>query len=294
MIRFKCIYCGQRVLAPDGGVNKKGRCPGCQHMLVVPESTKGRPSISSDYEPMPERPKSPERLPQWKRDKRFGNVRFVPDAQEEAAIELYREGFGFLIPTYDKLSLFLMVVALILLSAISVEMREGMRNLILRLCTEADYVQPLFFLFVITGIIVFSYMMLTIEADLRKRFMLAFAVLANIFGGFIAGAYIIISSAGLNWLVIFPLWNIINSVLLVLVVQYRFIDEECISARKATAFRIILGLAAVCVVLALCNYVFKLYWAITYSICIVYTTSFDRALQNVLPGLTDRGEEQAG
>jgi hypothetical protein len=74
--------------------------------------------------------------------------------------------------------------------------------------------------------------------------------------------------------------------------RFKIIDEECISDREATLVQIILGLAAVLVIFIFCNYVFRLYWAITFSICIVYTTSFDRALQNVFPGLAYRGDEQ--
>ena len=71
------------------------------------------------------------------------------------------------------------------------------------------------------------------------------------------------------------------------------IDEECISDRKATPLRIFLGLIAIVAIFLVCNYVFKLYWAITFSICIVYTTSFDRALQSVFPGLTGQKYEQS-
>jgi len=287
VIRFKCIYCGQRILAPDDGPSKKGKCPHCQHMLVVPKTTKGRPAVSSDKEPMPDRPKL--RISEGDKDLRFGSVSGF-GGQEDAAIELYKESFGFLIPTYDKLSLFLVTVALISLFVINTELRDLMRDWIRRFGTDWDNVQALVGTFIFICIIVFLHMLLTLgkETDLKKGFMLAFAMLANIAGGFFAGVYVIINTAEFTWLLIFPVWNIINSILLVLMVQYKFIDEECISDRRATFVQVILGLLAVCVILVLCNYVFKLYWAITFSICIVYMTSFDRALQNVFPGLTDR------
>ena len=292
MIRFKCIYCGQIVLAPDDGTSKKGKCPHCQHTLVVPKTTKGRPAVSADNEPIPERPKS--RISDGDKDLRFGAVSGF-GGQEDAAIELYKESFGFLIPTYDKLSLFLMTVTLILLFMINTELRDLKRDWIRRFGTDWDCVQTLVYTLIFICIIVFLYMLFTFgeETGLKKIFMLAFAVLANIAGGFFAGVYVIRNTAEFTWLLVFPVWNIINSVLLLLMLQYKFIDEECISDRKATFFQIILGLLAVCVILILCNYVFKLYWAITWSICVVYTTSFDRALQNIFPGLENRGDEQA-
>ncbi len=42
----------------------------------------------------------------------------------------------------------------------------------------------------------------------------------------------------------------------------------------------------------ICNYVFKLHWAVTLSICIIYTTSFDKGLQSVFPLLAGQNDEE--
>ncbi len=123
------------------------------------------------------------------------------------------------------------------------------------------------------------------ETDFIKKIMLVFAVLINAVTGIIAGVYILRNTTAFNWLLVFPIWNIINCVLLLMMLFFNIIDEESISDHDTTAVQIILGLIAVLVIFVFCNYVFKLYWAITFSICIIYTTSFDRALQNILPGL---------
>jgi phosphatidylserine synthase len=127
----------------------------------------------------------------------------------------------------------------------------------------------------------------------EKRVMVGFAVLTNLATGTIAAVYTLTNAVASDWLLVFPIWNIINGVLMLLMVSLRVIDEECISERKATVVDIILGLAAVLVIFTLCNYVFKLHWAITFSICIVYTTSFDKALQNIFPGPKCGENEQA-
>jgi len=276
VIRFKCIYCGQRILAPDGGASKKGKCPKCSHLLVVPWTTKGRPAISSDKEPMPDRPKP--RVPEWDKDL---DLRSGPDGQaEDALIELFKESFGFLVPTYDKLSLFLMAVTLILLY-----LANGQ--------TESTTYRTIFSLVLIFLVVLFSQLSTSRKtSDFKKKVMLFFAVLTNAITGIIAGIYLL-STSVFRWLLVFPIWNIINGVLMFLMVSLRVIDEECISDRKATVVDIILGLAAVLVIFIVCNYVFKLYWAITFSICIVYTTSFDRALQNIFPGPKYGENEQA-
>jgi uncharacterized membrane protein YhfC len=115
--------------------------------------------------------------------------------------------------------------------------------------------------------------------------MLFFAVLANACSGIIGGIYLLKNDNVRNWLIIFPLWNIINGVLLLAMFRMKIIDTECIIDRDATATQVIIGLIAVLVLLIFCNYVFKLHWSITFSICIIYTTSFDKALQSVFPGL---------
>ena len=119
----------------------------------------------------------------------------------------------------------------------------------------------------------------------------AFAVLTNAGTGIISGWYVLNSSHIQNWQIIFPMWNIINGILLLVMLRFRIVDEECISDRDATAGQVFRGLIAVIVIFIFCNYVFKLHWAITFSICIIYTTSFDKALQSVFPTLTYRENE---
>jgi hypothetical protein len=261
------------------------------HELVVPKSTKGRPAISISKETIPERPK--QRVPEWDKEPQLG-----PDEQEEVLIAFYKESFGFLVPTYDKLSLFLMVVTLILLCSTNIEMRDWIRrdwrqDLTYIIFNESITYRIIFGIVPIFVVVLFSPLSKSRRTiDFKKKVMLVFAVLTNAGTGIIAGMYLLRNTSVFNWLLIFPIWNIINSFLMLAMLRFGVIDEECISDRKATLVQIVLGLIAVLVILVLCNYVFKLYWAITFSICIVYTTSFDRALQNVFPGLTHRGDEQ--
>ena len=186
-----------------------------------------------------------------------------------------------------------MTVTLILLYATNTQMLGQTRDLIHCFTTNPEYRR--LFNTILMYLAAFLFLVLITprgKIDFKKKVMLFFAVLTNAGAGIIAGVYVIRNSGVINWLLVFPIWNIVNCVLMLLMLGLRVIDEECISDRKATLVQIILGLAAVLVILLLCNYVFKLYWAITFSICIVYTTSFDRTLQSVFPGLKYRGDEQ--
>jgi hypothetical protein len=272
-------------LAPDEGAGKKGKCPKCNHLLVVPVTTKGRPAISPNKEPMPEHTKP--YVPAWEKNVSIWSTdpRTWSDESQEALIKLFKESFGFLIPTYDKLSLFLTAITLLLLLITNhhwVHPAKEKDWIDFFMSRHIDYriiisFAPIIFVFIV------GFLWQAVASP--KTALLLFAVLTNAVVGFISGRYIIKNSDIHNWQLIFPVWNIINSMLLILMLRFKIIDEECISDRKATPLQIILGLIAVLVIFILCNYVFKLYWAITFSICIVYTTSFDRALQNVFPGL---------
>jgi DNA-directed RNA polymerase subunit RPC12/RpoP len=293
VIKFKCIYCGQRILANDDGRGKKGKCPKCAHLLTVPESTKGRPAISSIKEPMPDRPKLP-RVPEWQRAPEWPErLDRMPDEQAEALAELCKESFGFLIPTYDKLSFLLMALTLMLLFITNSQMRMFIpdANKVVSQTESFIYSAKLFLLIAIVPIFLIFRIFRQTDADFKKQIMLFFAIMINAYSGIIAGIYVISNISTSYWLLVFPIWNIINSLLMLIMFYMKVIDDECISDRKAAPVQIFLGLTAIVVIFLLCNYVFKLHWAITYSICIIYTTSFDRGLQSIFPGLT-RGEDE--
>jgi hypothetical protein len=265
------------MLAQEDGVGKKGKCPKCNHLVVVPRTTKDRPAINADI---------PEQLQQVRETFAVLNVSGKIQGLSNEIVNLYGERPGWLIPTYDELSLFLMSATFILLSVTNATMREQLHKRIIAVNDPRLYLLSLLFL---GGIVLSIYHVFTTREKTRfeKMVMLFFAVAVNAGTGIISGWYVIKSNNVHNWQLIFPLWNIINGILLLVMLRLKIIDEECISDRDATPTQIILGLLAVLIIFVFCNYVFKLYWAITFSICIIYAASFDKALQNVFPGLTN-------
>jgi hypothetical protein len=272
-------------LAPDDGVDKKGKCPKCNHLLVVPWTTKGRPAISPNEESIPERPKP--YIPEW--DK--GHLWPVP---ADELIELCKESFGFLIPTYDELSLFLMSVTMIVFYLANSRMRNQIDTFFVKAAEINAWILfvPLVLFLATLGLCIYHVFTTREKTVFEKKVMVGFAVLTNLVTGTIAAVYTLTNAVASDWLLVFPIWNIINGVLMLLMVSLGIIDEECISDRDANATEVVIGMVAVLIIFALCNYVFKLHWAITFSICIIYTTSFDRALQNVFPSLMYRGDKQ--
>jgi hypothetical protein len=284
MIRFKCVYCGQRILAKDDSRGKKGVCPGCGHTTYVPRIPNDinlTPLALAPAEQSPEYPKAPpdaiEEFPQP-----------IPD---EDMTDLYEEKYGFLIPHYDELSLFLMAAVFIALYYTSGKLQDDITAFLTRLGVWRRYFYLTLFM---VGMFLCLYHVFTKrqKTDVEKGIMLLFAISINALTGLIAGFYMIKYSSTRDWVLIFPAWNIINSILLIIMQYVDLFDETQISDRDATKTQLIIGLAAISIIFYICNYLFSLHWAITYSICIIYTTSFDRGLQSVFPILAGQNDEQ--
>jgi hypothetical protein len=247
---------------------------------------------------MPDRSKP--RVPEWRED--FG--KYDAEDVKDACTDLFKESFGFLVPAYDKLSLFLMAVTLTLLYMTNIKMRNHLQawmnedwSQILPPTQYSGVEMIVFFLIFNFGLAISVVLFYRLfkkrnDPDFIKNVMMVFAILINAITGIIAGIYIVGTATYLNWLVIFPIWNIINCVLLLLMLFFNLIDEDCIVENKITPIRVLLSLTSIFIIFIFCNYVFKLYWAITFSICTIYATSFDKALQSVFPRLSNQGEEQ--
>jgi hypothetical protein len=276
-----CIYCGQRILAREGTSGKKGKCPKCNHELRIPWTLKGRPGIGGT-----------------KIDTVEDNVTTGLQSDkppEFDVVTLYGEKSGWYIPTYDEQSLFLIAFTLLLIMLSNKPIKSELL-LLLNRHTKNDVITSsinqillfvatlLFYLFaiILPGFFLSFYHVFTKREKTRieKHLMLLFAVITNAIIGIIAGFYIIRQCP--VWLLIFPILNIINCIFILIMLDARILNETCIIERKTTPARVVIGLITTIVIFALCNYVFNLYWAVTFSICIIYATNFEKALQNVL------------
>ena len=59
--------------------------------------------------------------------------------------------------------------------------------------------------------------------------------------------------------------------LLLLLAHAGLLDTDCIVDGAAKFWQVVIALVSVGVLLGVCEYVFKLHWAITYSVCVGYT-----------------------
>jgi phage FluMu protein Com len=304
MIKFKCIYCGQKILAKDDGVGKKGKCPKCAHLLTVPDSTEHRPAISVEKTESLPRPK--EYVPEWDKDIYSSHDAFERRVE---SIELFKERWGFLIPKYDSLSVFLLAMTWILFLITSPKSQDYLLNLISFFPTQYSGLNVFFAVIAFLIFVVLCFYMVLSEREktaAEKIVMAFFAVITTIITAYASRKYLLKDYGPVvghinfdwriisNWWIIFPLWNIFSARILAQMLITGAIDDECVSDRRATPLLVFLAFAAVFAIFLFCNYTFKLHWAVTFSICTAYTTSFDKGLQSVFPGLADQEEEQAG
>ena len=268
MIRFSCMYCGRKIRAKGRSVGKKARCPACGHALLIPKRAEA--AEGSDAEGVA--PVAGEKAEAWEgmSDKQIARLllkrnRPVPGNEARVAAKAAASP---LLPRYDELTLFVLSVALLMLLAINrqsqVDLPEAMmlaHGGHITLLLGAAGIGMIFSLFGIffTGP----------KPDIIKWPMLIFAVSVTAGTGIYAG-YVAIENAR-SWLLIFPAWNIINGALLLLLAHAGLLDTDCIVDGAAKLWQVVVALVCVGVLLGVCEYIFKLHWAITYSVCVGYT-----------------------
>jgi uncharacterized membrane protein (DUF106 family) len=186
-----------------------------------------------------------------------------------------------LIPQYNELALFLMSIAFVLLFFTHSDLRAGSHEILFKSFDPRTYVALVLF---VLGILFSLYHVFTtrLKTDWEKIAMLFFAVMANGFSGVAAGMHMLEDSHGL--LMVFPIWNIVNGVLLLFMYRFNIIDESSILDDNATLFQVILGMIVVVTTFAVCRFVFEMYWAITFSICVAYASNVNGTVQDVFSG----------
>ena len=210
----------------------------------------------------------------------------------------------FLFPTFSDLSLFMIGLSFLLVFLFNESLRSGLYK-ILREPQKAPSIFALL-LFVAGGLVlslfhVFSKREIT---RIEKHAMLCFAIVTNAVCGILASLHILgispedprafsilhISdmfnsadgpSVVSRIFLILPVWNILNCIFLLMSLRVGLIDESNISDEQADRMEVLLSFIVTGCIFVVCQFLFKLYWAITFSICVIYATSFGDALGSV-------------
>ncbi|MCE5211823.1 MAG: hypothetical protein LLG40_09745 [Deltaproteobacteria bacterium] len=200
----------------------------------------------------------------------------------------------FFIPQYDEISLFAMsmtctfLFGVFLLSTTLNEFSEYYKTY--NLSNFSDFRIILAIIVFFSGLTLSIYHAFTDrpKSSMEKYFMLFFAVILNAFSGFCAGAYALSRTTG--WLVVFPILNIVNAVILLFMFRINIINEENIRDENASLLQIVFTAAVVFIMFVVCHYMYKLIWIQTLSICVVYATNIGRKVQPLILYMNQKEE----
>lgn len=193
---------------------------------------------------------------------------------------------GLFTPNYNELSLSMMSLAFLLVFFSNEQLRSGLFKLLSERGETAGKV--LFLVLFSAGLVLSLYHVFTKREKniAEKHIMLFFAVLTNGVSGIFASVHVLSKSAGAPCiLLLLPIWNIINCIILLMLLRAGAINASSISDENAGLGEALFGFVITVGIFAVCQFVFELYWAITFSICVIYATSFSEALGSMFhPG----------
>ena len=183
------------------------------------------------------------------------------------------------VPRYNELALFLMSITFILVFFSYDELQTILGKFFF------EHFDPRLFLLLVIFVlgIVFSLYHVFTErrkTSFEKIVMLIFAVFVNAFSGIAAGMHILTDAHGI--LMLFPMWNIVNGVWLLIMLRADIMDENNITDENATPLQVLLGSLILLLVFLVCHTVFELHWTITFSICVASATSVSGIVQGSL------------
>ncbi len=278
MRRFLCIYCGQEVPAPEERVGRRVPCPACGHSILV-----GR-----ERRPVTPESLAPENVDGSAKDAHYWegrtNAQIVEevlaprlspeDQRRREAIKAASRSLAY----YDDLTLFSLSAALILLLVLNAQARRD----IFTACFL-----PRAGLYVVMALMGMALSFLNTfvgrpKGEPAKRLMLLFAVLV-IAGTGVCSTYMTWKTNP-GWLMVFPAWNVLGGVVLLLEYFAGLITTDSIIDDRPSLRRIVLAATSVAVLLLICQYVLRLHWATTYSIVVCYTMSLLDAVQGFFGG----------
>jgi len=279
VIRLKCNNCGQIIKARWEYAGKKGKCPNCKSIVRIPAPEAARPpgnqmaaaARASDSSQKTLKP-SPVR--------RLTNEGLEPTERCTTGISGLRRTIRTLLtPSYNEVSLFLMSITTLLVFIWNPGVRQ--RSLDLAFSAPGIFLAGVYVIMYGCGLVLCVYHIFSSrqKGNVEKYLMLFFAVLTNGISGICAGAYVFRHS--ILWLAVLPIWNIISGVVLILMLWFEIIDRDCVNDQDATVAQAMIGFVMVLVVFLVCSSLLRLHWAITFSICIAYSTSFERAIRRI-------------
>lgn len=182
-----------------------------------------------------------------------------------------------IIPKYNEVKFFLLTLIFLLITSTNSEVRNRYLHDIVN--KDAGVVLAI----LLVGIFLsFFYIISSKEIPKFSRMLLLFyALIVNLLVSI--EAYWYISSYVQGWYIVFPFINAANAfiVAILFIKRTNIVLDASIVSKQSTYAEIIVGSSLVCVIFFVSQYVLNNYWAITFSICLVYATNLNEFINRV-------------
>lgn len=256
MLRITCTTCGQKIKVPDSFTFSRGRCPKCKEIILNPKGP-----IAQD-----------------------NTMRIINNLRSYSWLRWFEV-------RYDEMSVYIIAAALLILIFVHFGpiirwFREGISSSTLGEIVWYGFSGVVLLLCFGTGWFLSFYHVFT---NREKRpgeggFMALFAISVNSVTGFILARHMFFSGMWVNkwWLGIIPVWLFLNSIFLFLKLQLNRYNDDVISDENASIIQVFVSTIILVALFAICHFVFDTYWAVTYSICVIYATGFTKAVRSLV------------
>lgn len=180
------------------------------------------------------------------------------------------------LPRYDDLTLFTFSLAFVMLLAVETDLRQSLTHMLL-----SEWKNPgMVWFAIVAGGALFSLVNVFFareKSEFERVLMLFFAVVVTVGTGFSAGRPMLEGGYGL--LAIFPLWNTLNGLLLLILAGLGLVDEDCLTGERANLRQILLATVSITLLVLACHYLFDLDSLTTFSIAVAYTMSLHNVVR---------------
>ena len=184
-----------------------------------------------------------------------------------------------LFPCYDELSLFVMSVSFLFIYFTNPDIQLQLYK---RVLSAPVILAGLLLVFFATGMVLSLYHAFSErpKTEPEKLLMLYFGIIANYAAG-MAAAIHIFQTAGSWLLFILPALNIVYAVVPVVMGGATLLDGSYVMDDDVATAELVTGLIFLAVLIGVCQYYHRFYWAITFSICVAYATGLSWLVQSV-------------
>ena len=184
-------------------------------------------------------------------------------------------------PSYDELTLFALSYTCVLFFVSEFRSVFGYGNFVL----SSNGIGPVLLILILTGGVCLSlYHSFSKRKKGRyeKQVMFLFAAIMNGFSGIWGGTYLLSKSETWNWIMIFPIFNIISSYLIFSVTRDRVLEEDCIDDKDVRLREVAFSTLIISIAFLITRHFLHWHWTATLSICVVYGTNLNRVIVNFM------------